>query len=86
MQREGLLLLDTALKQFGGLLPEEVEQERFAIASRIRLLEVGKMRALRLPLVAGDDSFPAQRASVATSPFGFIDVDDMTFLVASCGV
>ena len=86
MQREGLLLPYMALEQFHSFLPEEVEQECLAIASCFRLLEVSEVRTLCLPFVAGDDSFPTERAGIDASSFGLVDVDDTSVLVASRGV
>jgi hypothetical protein len=46
MQQEGFFLENVLIKQFHSFLPEEVEQECFAIASGLRLFEVSEVGAL----------------------------------------
>ena len=74
------------LEQGNGFLPEKVEQERFAIASRFGFLEVGEVWALCLAFVAGDDTVSTEGAGIYASFLGFADVQDVSFLVASSGV
>ena len=61
-------------------------EQGLTTASRFRFLEVGEVRTLGFPFVSGDDAVSTQRASVCLSLFGFVDVQDPTFFVVSCGV
>ena len=67
-------------------MSEKVEEESFTVASRFRFLEVGEVGALCLSFVAGNEAVMAEGTSVDASFFGFVDMDDASFLVASRGV
>ena len=56
---EGCFPMKVFAQQLNRFLAEQVKQEILAIASRLRLLEVGEMGTLRLALVAGDNPFTA---------------------------
>jgi hypothetical protein len=78
--------MDEALEESHGFLQEQVVKQRLTATSRFRLLEVGEMRALGFPLISGDNAVSTKRTSVCLSLFGFVDVQDTAFFVASGGV
>jgi hypothetical protein len=47
---------------------------------------MGEVRALGFPFISGDNAVSTKRTGVCLSLFGFVDVQNAAFFVASGGV